>query len=576
MRTKWYLFGCLTSVLLVLLFIYLTINSIAKIATKPSVPKIANNSVLHIVLKGALQEYTEISDINFSFLPTSAHDIVQKINTAENDPRIRAILLEPQGVMANRATVNEIMRALTEFRSTGKKVYGYINMATQSDINLLGAADEVYMNPSTSAGFFMHGVGGSIGYYKDLLDKLGISVHIVRAGDYKSAGENFTRSSMSPEMRRNLTQLYDDIYAQFLTDLSRNYNTSRENFRQIIEYREEYLISHRRASEYGIVDELIHYDNLLKKLEITDDQLVKLSRYNAETPRAHMNRIAVIYAQGNITPTTPQFGESNINSNQFVKMLDKIEKDRNIKAVVIRVNSPGGSAMESEIILARIEQLKSVKPVVVSMSGVAASGGYYISANANYIFADPYTVTGSIGVVSMIPDLSDVANNIGVNTEVLGHGKFLSSNDIFNLWNSDLERGMQIMTDDVYAEFKSRVARGRNMTLYEVENVAQGQVWSANAALQHRLIDGIGGLTDAIKKAAEIASIERYSINYFPERKTMLEVLFENQFNFSLAKMLIKKELPDFVSRPVDVGMDLLNDIMIHPIQMRSEMIFDN
>ena len=575
MRTKWYLFGCLTSVLLVMLFIFLLVNTLTKLATKTPTMKIENNSVLYLDLKGQIQDYTEITDMNFSFLPTSAHDIVQKINTAENDIRIRAILLEPQAIMANRATVNEIIKALNDFKATGKKVYGYISNATQADINLLGAADEVYMNPSNSAGFIMYGAGGAFGYYKDLLDKLGIEVRVIRAGEYKSAGESFNRSSMSLEMRRNMDMLYADIYSQMINDYSRNFNTSPVTFRYVFESREELIINGRKAMEYGIVDELIHFDRLLTKLDIKEEQLVKHTRYIAETPRQHVNRIAVIYAQGNITPTQPQFGESNINSKQFIQMLETIEKDRNIKAVVIRVNSPGGSAMESEVILSKIEELKKVKPVVISMGGIAASGGYYIAANANYIYADPYTITGSIGVISMIPDLSGSAKNIGINTELLGHGKFLSVNDMWNAWSTDLEKGMEIMTTQIYDEFKNRVAQGRNMSLNDVERIAQGQVWSANAALQYRLIDGIGGLTDAVKKAAEIASIERYSLDYFPERKSMLATLFENQFSFSMARLLMKNELPATFAKPIDEGLNLLNDIMIHPVQMRSEIIFE-
>ncbi|MCL2065045.1 MAG: signal peptide peptidase SppA [Candidatus Cloacimonetes bacterium] len=572
MKTKWYLLGCMTSIALLMLFFAISINSIMKLASKPTAVRIENNSVLHLDLKGQIQEYTEISDMNFSFLPDSAHDIIQKINTAATDSRINAILLEPQGIIASRATVNEIMDALNRFRDSGKRVYGYITMATQADIWLLGAADEVFMNPSASAGFVMIGSGGTIGYYKDLLDKINVTMRVVKAGDYKSAGEPFERSTMSPEFRRNITALFDDIYEQFLIDLARNFDTTVGNFRYVFESRNEYLINLEKGIEYGIVDELLHRDALLRRLNIPEDRLVKHTRYTPDIHRPHANRIAVIYAQGNITPATPQFGQTNINSRQFLRMLDSIEKDNSIRAVVIRIDSGGGSALESEIIHNRIAKLQEIKPVVVSMGGTAASGGYFVAANANYIFADPYTVTGSIGVISMIPDFSDAADNLGINTYDVGHGKFLYTQNTWRIWNRDFENSIQIMTDGIYNEFKTRVSEGRNMSMDEVERIAQGQIWSAKAALQHNLIDEVGGLQDAISKAAEIASIDRYSMVYFPERKTLMAAMMEDSpFNFSVARMLIKKELPEFMSRPVDRGMDLLNDIMVHPVQMRNE-----
>jgi len=576
MRGKWYLFGCLTSVVLVILFIVISISSVIKLAKKPtSAIKIANDSVLHLNLRGAIQEYSEVSDMNFKFIPESAHDIIQKINTAADDQRIKAILLEPQSVVTSRATLNEIMYALKDFKETGKKVYGYITFATQSDIYLLGAADEVYMNPSASAGFVLTGTGGTVEYYKDLLDKIGVSMRVVRAGEYKSAGENFTRSSMSPEFRRNLTDLYSDIYARSLNDFARNFQSSQEKFRYAFERRQEYIINLDKGIELGVVKELLFFDKMLKNLNISEDQLVKLSNYRAEPPREHLNKIAVIYAQGNITPVPAQMGSSNITSKQYVRILEKIENDDNIKAVVLRINSPGGSALESEIIYNKISQVKIKKPIIVSMGGVAASGGYYLAANANRIFADPYTITGSIGVVSMIPDLRNAADKIGINTETVGHGKFLNMSDLKGYWNRDLERGLEIMTNDVYDEFKNRVARGREMSLNDVERVAQGQVWSATKALQHNLVDEIGGLNDAIKKAAEIASIGRYSMLYFPERRNMFETLLEEHFNFSLVKMIIRNELPEFISKPVDKSLEFLNDIEAHPIQMRSELILE-
>jgi len=576
MKAKWYMFGCLSSIVILVLFVVVMVSSIAKLVQMPTAPRIENNSVLHLNLSGMYQEYSPITDMNFRFLPSTTHEIIKKINTAKNDSRIRAILLEPQFVQAGYATLNEIMVALEDFRESGKPIYGYINVASQQDLFLLSVADEVVMNPSASAGFVMTGVGTNVSYYQELLEKLGVNVRIVRAGGYKSAGENFARRTMSPEFRRNLTELFNDRYVQLVGHLATNFETTPESIRYLFERNERYFINQEFSREINIVDELMHFDRFLRRLDVSENQLVKMSRYTIDTPRPHMNRIAVVYMQGEITTRRAQFGEVNITSDQFVRIFDKIEKDNNIKAVVVRINSGGGSAMESEVILSKLTELGLKKPVVVSMGNMAASGGYYIAANANYIFADRYTITGSIGVVSMIPDLRSASSKLGINSERVGHGRFLSTNDIWRMFSPEFERGLQIMTSEVYSEFKGRVSEGRNMSLEAVEAVAQGKVWSAQRALEIGLIDRVGTLNDAVAKAAELASIQNFSRVYFPEQRSMFELLMEDSFNFPLSRMLLRRELPSSLVRPVDGLMNLLEDVVTHPVQMRVEMVFED
>ena len=580
MKAKWYMLGCLSSIVILVLFVILSISSISKLVQMPTAPRVVDGSVLHLKLTGALQEYSTLTDMNFDFLSipgmgrtTTAHDVIQKVNTAKNDSRIRAILLEPFGIEAGSATIHELIIALENFRESGKKVYGYINNATQNDIFLLSAADEVFMNPSTSAGFMLHGVGGNFMYIRDMLEKIGVTVHIVRAGAYKTAGEELARRTMSPELRRNLTEVYADRYAQLVGDLARNFDTTREAIIHAFERSERFFINQEHAVELRIVDELMHFDRFLKTKNISENQLLPIARYQAEAPRQHMNRIAVVYMLGNITPMRPQFGENNISSERFVKIFDRIERDNNIKAVVLRINSPGGSAMESEAILNKIGELRLKKPVIVSMGNVAASGGYYIATNANYIFASPYTITGSIGVVSMIPDLSGAASKLGVNTTTVGHGRFLPSLNIWNMYNRDIERALQIMTNDTYDEFKTRVSEGRGIPFANVEAVAAGRIFSAQRALEHGLIDAIGTLDDAIRKAAEIASIQNYSMVYYPQRRTMFELLMEDSFNFPMARAILRRELPTSMARPASEVMNLFEDIQRHPVQMRSEFL---
>ena len=576
MRAKWYFLGCLSSVLLLILFIVLSVNSLMKMSKKTTTTKIEDNSVLYLNLTGQLQDYSGLSDTNFKFISDTAHDIIQKINSAKDDARIRSIVLEPNFLVCGYATANEIMSALETFKTSGKKIYGYINFASQKDILLLSVADEVYMNPSASAGFMMNGVGGNIAYYKDMFDKLGITVHIVRAGEYKAAGENYSRRTMSPEFRRNITELYDDIYGQLVGDLASNYNTTKEDIRYIFEKREKYFINLEESKQVKIVDELMHFDRFLKKINVSDKQLVRYSKYKAEDIKQLTNRIAVVYALGPITGSKAQFGENNISAKQFVKIFDKIEKDDNIRAVVIRVNSPGGSALESEIIYNRIEQLKQKKPVVISMGDVAASGGYYIAANSNYIFADPYTITGSIGVIGMIPDLNKASDKIGINTETVGHGKFISSFDIWKGYNREFESALQKGINDTYHEFKTRVSEGRNIDYYQLEKFAQGMVWSAPKALEYKLIDEIGLLQDAVNKAARLAFADNYSIKYYPERQSLFDFILEDNFNFSLTKYIFQNQLPKSISNPANNFLNLFEEIKTNPVQLRPEVYIES
>ncbi len=573
MRAKWYFLGCLTSVLLLILLIILSVNSLVKMSKKTQVTKVAENSVLYLKISGAISEYTTISDSRFQFVPTSAHDIIRKIKNAKTDDNINSIVLRPEFIACGYATANEIRHALDDFRSSGKKVYGFVDMAAQKDIFILSAADKVFMNPSASAGFLLHGVGGNFAFYKDMLSKLGIEVHIVRAGDYKAAGESFSRSNMSREFKENISLIYSDLYTQLISDLSNGYDISEKAVKFLFEERESYFINQEKSKETNIISDMKFFDSFLKEVGIDEKQLVKFSKYNPAPEKMKANKIAVVYALGNITSAKANFNEMNISSAQYLKIFNEIEKDNSIKAVVFRVNSPGGSALESEIILNKISQLKEKKPVIISMGDVAASGGYYISANANYIYADPYTITGSIGVIGMIPDLKNTSKKIGINTETVGHGKFLKSYDMWNGYNRDFEKSLQLGINDIYHEFLTRVSEGRNIPYKSVDKIAQGQVWSARKALDYKLIDEIGTLTDAVNKAAQMVFEDNYSISYYPQRKNFLEFIMEDNLDFGLIKMAIKNEVPDFLINETEKHLKLVDEIQNHPMQMRMEFL---
>jgi protease-4 len=424
------------------------------------------------------------------------------------------------------------------------------------------------MNPSASAGIMMNGVSENVVFLKDMLDKLGVKVNIVRAGDYKSAGETFTRNSMSDEAKNNSLELISDYYEQLIMDLANSYKVSEDEVIKIIEDREKLLINQEQSIELNLVHELIHFDSLLKKLKIDNNNLIKHSKYIPKSEKMQKDKIAVVYMVGNIGHN------SSISSSSYTQIFNDILKDDNIKSVVLRINSGGGSALESEIIHNKIIQLKEKKTVIVSLSDIAASGGYYIASNANKIVADPYTITGSIGVFGMIPDLSGTAEKIGINNEVIGFGKYNRVGNPFIPFSTEFETALQLEINDVYNEFKNRVSEGRNIPFDDVEEIAQGQIWSAKKALDIKLIDEIGGLQDAIKYASSISNVSNYSTVYYPEVKSSFNSLFNFDFDASL-KQLVKESSFKYLIPSTVEFFDIFDDIQKAPIQMRAEFLLD-
>lgn len=569
MKGKWFAFGCLTSVVIIIVMIFSTFNIIGimskSMGKKKQLKVILPGSYLHVKLTGEIVEYNEFSESFFGEDAIGTHSIVQKINKASYDKNIKGIILEPQWMYCGMANINEIMEAIKHFKSSGKKVYAYFSMAGNRDYILASIADSIYLNPSASGGLFLTGVGGSVLFYKDLLDKIGIEMKVIHAGKYKGAGENFSRSSFSKPVKENLDKLFTTIYDKMIAMIAENRNLSIEQIKYIYENRKEIFISGEKAIEYNLVDQLCFREDLFKELGIKKNQLISLKRYKLSSRDKEKERIAVVYAQGGIAPSNTFYTAQNLSASKIDEVLDKLEIDNSIKAVVLRVNSPGGSALESEIILNRIKQLRSVKPVIISMGNVAASGGYYISAESDYTYADPFTITGSIGVVAMIPNISKLSKNIGLNSEQLKRGKY---SDVFNPYNEPNAEEFEALKkniEETYIEFKTRVANGREMTLEEVELLAQGQVWSSEDALDKNLIDGVGMLNDAIIKAAEIAGVAEYSVHFYPKKKSIFEEFLKDKFDIDLAAEFMKSDITKEIG--LDRSLLFYNNIKNAPIQ---------
>ena len=390
MRTKWFFLGCLTSVILVLAIITFSVIGLMKLSSRYSSHQAANikpGTVLHLKLSGPILEYNEFYDNYFTDTGTGAHQLIRKIEAAGKDENIEAILIQPEWISCGYAVLNELKEALQEFKNQGKQVYAFLERAGNKDYLLATVADEIYLNPSASAGILLTGVGSSMLFYKDLFDKIGIEVTVIHAGEYKGFGESYSRKNLSPPVRQNLNFLMTEIYDSILEDLSVSRQLEYSETEYVYENRPELFISGSQALDYGLVDELSFFEDTVLKVCGNEKKLVSFKNYNpAASFDLTSNKVAVVYLQGEIMEGNINYGTEFINFEKLDEILDDLETNPFVKCVVLRINSPGGSALESEIMFNRIEKFKRIKPVVISMSNVAASGGYYISAPGNYIY----------------------------------------------------------------------------------------------------------------------------------------------------------------------------------------------
>ncbi|MCF7794665.1 MAG: signal peptide peptidase SppA [Candidatus Cloacimonetes bacterium] len=568
MKSKWFAFGCLTSFLIVVLIIFLSLSGLNKIGKEftgsKQFSRVNDNSFLHIALNGSIVAYNEYEEGYFNSSETSVHDLVNKITVAAKDEKISGILLEPNFISAGYADLHELMNALEAFRATGKQVITYLDFAMNKDYFLASVSDKIYLNPSASAGIVLTGVGGNVLFYKDLFDKIGIDVTVLSAGKYKGAGETYSRSSFSNPVKQNISKLYDSIYNSVLENIARNRELNKSEIKHIFEQRDQLFINHNAALDYKLVDELFYRDDVIKKYFLKN-KLVDYKKYNATLNPVSAYKIAVVYAQGTIAPNMNIPSANNLSAEKLNSVLEDLRLDNSVKAIVLRVNSPGGSALISENITQKISQVKEQKPVIVSMGNVAASGGYYISSLADHIFVDPFTITGSIGVVAMFPNVEGLSDKLGINSEDIGKGKYVHAFDFYKKpSNSDIA-AMNKSLQETYLEFKERVSFGRSMSLQEVEQVAQGQVWSSFDAVANGLADEIGILGDAIRKAAELSGTASYQVSYFPKKKSMLQELLKKGFDLDVATKLLESELPEEFR--INETKDLLIGIKNHPVQ---------
>ncbi|MCQ2142873.1 MAG: signal peptide peptidase SppA [Bacteroidales bacterium] len=478
-----------------------------------------------------------VSMIRDSDLPkeVSIYDAVCAIEKAAADPAIKYIYLRPDGVSAGMAGLEEFRIALSKAREAGKPIIAYTENPSNGSYYLPSVADKVYMTSCRGGMSSLLGLGTRLTFLKDLLDAVGVKVQLIRHGKYKSAGETFIRNTISEENRLQYKELLGSIWGTWCDQMASSRGMSAEKLNSIIDNLElnfpaDYL-------EKGLVDSLVTLDGLQAKLaslygveSIKDVKSVSLSKYAkikvVPNYRAK-DKIAILYAEGEIVDGKGQNGQ--LGGDSFSKVVADVRRDSTVKAVVFRVNSPGGSVIASEKIKNEIDLLKAEKPVIASYGDYAASGGYWISNGCTRIFSDASTLTGSIGVFSMIPDISGVYGKVHVGTASISTNKHSDMYSLMRPLDKDELAYMQASVEDIYEAFTALVAEGRGLTRDYVDEIAQGRVWSGTDGVRIGIVDQVGTLTDALEYAATVANGENgsdlsgWQIVSYPETPSAME-----------------------------------------------------
>ncbi|WDF67729.1 signal peptide peptidase SppA [Sphingobacterium oryzagri] len=519
--------------IVVVLFFFLVIgiimNALSKVSSS-SETDVPSNAVLYISLNHEIPERTSENPFDGLNVPgygdvksLGLNDIVSRIAAAKEDSRIKGIYLNPTYVNTGMASLKEIRDALIDFKSSGKFIVAYSDNYTQKAYYLAAVADKIYLNPEGALTF--NGLSSSVAFMKEGLDKLGVEMQVVKVGTYKSAVEPFILNEMSPANREQMTAYLESMYRSFLANISDSRKIPVDSLRMVAD---NYLLRNaEEAVRYKFVDAVMYKDELLttlkKRLDVAEKKdvpSVSILDYTGKSEKEQTgSRIAVVYAYGDIVDG--EGSESNIGGDRFSRELRKLRRDDRVKAVVLRVNSPGGSALASDIIAREIELTKKVKPIVVSMGDYAASGGYYISALADSIFAEKETLTGSIGVFGLIPNFQGLMHNkLGIHLDEVKTGRFSDLMSSPDRPLTEEERAIvQGEVNRVYGTFIGKVAQGRKISTQAVDSIGQGRVWTGEQALGNGLVDGIGGIDRAIRAAAAKAKLNDYKVMYYPTVK---------------------------------------------------------
>ncbi len=543
----------LSFVVLILLFVVM-VTAIVSSAGKESKADVSANSVLHFLVEHPIIERTNknpFDQVDLLSLDTrkqlGLNDILASIRKAKSDDHIKGIYLDLSTLQGGLATIEEIRNALLDFKKSGKFILAYSEVYSQSGYYLASVADKVYLNPEGLIDF--RGFSSEIAFFKGTLDKLDIEAQVIKVGTFKSAVEPFILDRMSDPNRKQVTAFLGSMYDHFLQGISSARRIPKDSLQNLAD--NALVRNAGDAVKYKLADGLRYKDQVLSELKtrsgLGQDKKVRSVNLADYTPTAEeknlsaRDRVAVIYANGEII--SGEGNDETIGSDRISRAIRTAREDKKVKAVVLRVNSPGGSALASDVIWREVVLTKKVKPIMVSMGDLAASGGYYIACAADSIFAQPNTITGSIGVFGIIPNMKNFFNKkLGITFDGVKTGRFADLGTVNRPLTEEERLIIQSEVNQIYSSFTRKVAEGRRRSQSYIDSIGQGRVWSGVEAKNNGLVDRLGNLDDAVRAAAAKAGLEEYRIVEYPSLKDPFQSLFD-QSTDKIRAYLTQREL---------------------------------
>ena len=488
-----------------------------------------------------------LSDEKLSYM-----DILNSLDDIKNNNQVKGVVIALDTINLSSAKIEELIKKFEELKANNKKIYAFGAYITNSNYKLASVADEVVMVPSASASLDLTGYHYSDLYYKGLFDKIGVNMEVVRIGNYKSYGEEYIGNDMTPELRSELTRILENRYNKFITDVAKNRKVDKNALNNDIVNGNITNLTPFSARDKGLVDKLEQFSTFTERLNIREDNIADITDYYQKrvqyekTGNSRNGTIAVIYAEGSILYDANGVTEGTITPDNILQKIEKATQTKNLKGIVLRVNSGGGSALASEVIYQELSKLKI--PVYVSMADTAASGGYYISTAGKKVFANSATITGSIGVVSMLPKLYNAQDKYGVRSNSISKGRYSDINDSFAPLSEESRAKISQSMEETYKEFKSRVSKNRKIDENTLENYAQGKIWLGDEAKDIKLVDGIASLDEVIKIMAKDLNLRKnyaveniYLEEDFSQKLKSLSNMITAKFNLSAQ---LEKNIP--------------------------------
>ena len=488
-----------------------------------------------------------LSDEKLSYM-----DILNSLDDIKNNNQVKGVVIALDTINLSSAKIEELIKKFEELKANNKKIYDFGAYVTNANYKLASVADEVVMVPSASASLDLTGYHYSDLYYKGLFDKIGVNMEVVRIGNYKSYGEEYIGNDMTPELRSELTRILENRYNKFITDVAKNRKVDKNALNNDIVNGNITNLTPFSARDKGLVDKLEQFSTFTERLNIREDNIADITDYYQKrvqyekTGNSRNGTIAVIYAEGSILYDANGVTEGTITPDNILQKIEKATQTKNLKGIVLRVNSGGGSALASEVIYQELSKLKI--PVYVSMADTAASGGYYISTAGKKVFANSATITGSIGVVSMLPKLYNAQDKYGVRSNSISKGRYSDINDSFAPLSEESRAKISQSMEETYKEFKSRVSKNRKIDENTLENYAQGKIWLGDEAKDIKLVDGIASLDEVIKIMAKDLNLRKnyaveniYLEEDFSQKLKSLSNMITAKFNLSAQ---LEKSIP--------------------------------